>query len=164
MLKVNVLVTQSCPTLCNPMDCSLPGSSVHGLLQARILESVAIPFFRRSSWTRVSCIAGGFFNTRAACVCVLSRCSSVWLFATLWTAACQALLSIGFSGQEYQSALPFPSPMDLPQPDPEIELVSLVFPALAEGFSATINAWEAQGSPTDQQNRRESPNNRPTYI
>ena len=54
--------------------------------------------------------------------------------------------------------------MDLPQPDPEIELVSLVFPALAEGFSATINAWEAQGSPTDQQNRRESPNNRPTYI
>ena len=39
-----MLVTQLCPTLCNPMDCSLPGSSVHGNLQARILELVAIPF------------------------------------------------------------------------------------------------------------------------
>ena len=41
-----VLVTQSCPTLCNPMDCSLPGSSVHRLLEARILEWVTIPFSR----------------------------------------------------------------------------------------------------------------------
>ena len=40
--KVKVLVTQSCPTLCNPMDCSPPGSSVHGILQARTLEWVAI--------------------------------------------------------------------------------------------------------------------------
>ena len=40
---------QSCPTLYNPMDCSLPGSSVHGILQARILEWVAIPFSRDSS-------------------------------------------------------------------------------------------------------------------
>ena len=47
MLKV--LVTQLCPTLCNPMDCSLPGSSVHGILQARILERVAISFSRGSS-------------------------------------------------------------------------------------------------------------------
>ena len=38
------LVTKSCPTLCNPMDCSLPGSSVHGILQARILERLAISF------------------------------------------------------------------------------------------------------------------------
>ena len=42
--KVKVLVPQSCPTLCNPMNCSPPGSSVHGILQARILEWVAIPF------------------------------------------------------------------------------------------------------------------------
>ena len=41
-----VLVTQSCLTLCDPMDCSLPGSSVHGILQARILEWVAILFSR----------------------------------------------------------------------------------------------------------------------
>ena len=44
-----MLVSQSCPTLCNPMDCSPPGSSVHGILQARILEWVAIPFSRGSS-------------------------------------------------------------------------------------------------------------------
>ena len=41
---MNVLVTQSCPTVCDPMDCSPPGSSVHGVLQARILEWVAITF------------------------------------------------------------------------------------------------------------------------
>ena len=45
-MKVKVLVTQSCPTLCNPMDCSLPGSSVHGILQTRILEWVTMPFSR----------------------------------------------------------------------------------------------------------------------
>ena len=43
-MKMKVLVTQLCLTLCNPMDCSLPGSSVHGFLQARILECVAILF------------------------------------------------------------------------------------------------------------------------
>ena len=43
---VCVLFTQSCPTLCNPMDCSLPGFSVHGILQARLLEWIAIPFSR----------------------------------------------------------------------------------------------------------------------
>ena len=51
---------QSCLTLCNPMNCSPPGSSVHGILQARILEWVAVPFSRESSqsadWTRVSCL------------------------------------------------------------------------------------------------------------
>ena len=46
---VCVLVTQLCPTLCDPMDCSLSGFSVHGILQARILEWVAIPFPRGSS-------------------------------------------------------------------------------------------------------------------
>ena len=41
---VCVLVSQSCPTLCDPMDCNLPGSSVHGILQVRMLEWVAVPF------------------------------------------------------------------------------------------------------------------------
>ena len=63
------LVTQSCPALCDPLDCSLPGSSVHGIFQARILKCVTISFSRRSflfrnqiciSW--VSSIAGGFFT------------------------------------------------------------------------------------------------------
>ena len=59
-------VAQSCPTLCNPMDCSLPGSSVHGILRARILEYAAIPFSRGFSQprdqTQVSHITGGFFT------------------------------------------------------------------------------------------------------
>ena len=57
---VVVLVAQSCPTLCDPMDCSLPGCSVHRILQARILEWVAIPFSRDPTW--VSCITGRFFT------------------------------------------------------------------------------------------------------
>ena len=63
---VCVWVAQSCPTLCDSMERSLPGSSVRGILQARILEWVAIPFSRGSSWPRgwtwVSCIAGRFFT------------------------------------------------------------------------------------------------------
>ena len=63
---VCVKVAQSCLTPCDPMDCSLPGSSVPGILQARILEGIAILFSRGSSWpknwTRVSCIAGRFFT------------------------------------------------------------------------------------------------------
>ena len=61
-----VLVAQLYLTLCDPVDCSLPGSSVYGILQARILEWVAIPVSRGSSrlryWTWVSCIAGRFFH------------------------------------------------------------------------------------------------------
>ena len=49
MFKVEVLADQSHLTLCDPMDCSLPGSSVHGVLQARVLEWVAIPFCRGCS-------------------------------------------------------------------------------------------------------------------
>ena len=60
------LVTQLCPTLCDPIDCSPPGSSVHGILQARILEWVAVPISMRSSQprdrTQDSHIAGGIFT------------------------------------------------------------------------------------------------------
>ena len=59
-------VAQSCPALCDPMDCSLPDFSVHGIFQARVLEWVAIPFSRGSSrprgWTRVFCIVGRRFT------------------------------------------------------------------------------------------------------
>ena len=65
LLIVCALVSQSCLTLCDPVDCSLPGSTVHGVFQARILESVATSFSRESSQpsnrTQVSCIAGRFF-------------------------------------------------------------------------------------------------------
>ena len=68
--KVKVLVTQSCLTLGDPLNCSPPGSSVHGILQARILEWVAIPFSMVSSqsrdWTWASHIAGRFWATREA--------------------------------------------------------------------------------------------------
>ena len=60
-----MLVAQSCPTLCDPMDCSPPGFSVHEILQAIILEWVAISFSRWSSWTWVSCTASRFFSIRA---------------------------------------------------------------------------------------------------
>ena len=66
---MKVLVTQSCPTLCNPMDCSPPGSSVGGILQAGILEWVAIPISRGSpklrDWIHGSYIAGRFFTVWA---------------------------------------------------------------------------------------------------
>ena len=62
-------VTQSCPTLCDPMDCSLPGSSVCGIFQARILEWVAFPFSSGSSQSRdrsqIFCIAGRFVTSWA---------------------------------------------------------------------------------------------------
>ena len=59
---------QSCPTLCDPTDCSPPGSSVHGISQVRILEWVAISFSRGSSWTRnqtqvIPALTGGFYTT-----------------------------------------------------------------------------------------------------
>ena len=64
-----VLVAQLCHTFCDSMDCNLPGSSVHGIPQARILQWVAIPFSRRSSWPRdqtwVSCAAGRYFTVWA---------------------------------------------------------------------------------------------------
>ena len=68
-LCVHAKTLQLCPALCDPMDCSLPNSSVRGILQARILEWIAISFSRGSSWPRdwtmVSCIAGRLFTTWA---------------------------------------------------------------------------------------------------
>ena len=65
--KIKVLVAQSCPTLFDPMDCSLAGSSVHGIFQASILEQVAIPFSRGSSQprgqTQVCCIVNNSLSS-----------------------------------------------------------------------------------------------------
>ena len=75
-----VLVTQSCPTLFDSMDCSPPGSSVRGILQARILEWVGFPFSRRSSWprdrTHTSCTAGRLFTVWAT----KGRARKGWVF------------------------------------------------------------------------------------
>ena len=84
---------QSCPTLCDPVDASLLGSSILGILQARTLEWVAIAFSNAWKW-KVK----------------VKSLSRVWLFATPWTAAYQAPPSMGFSRQEYWSGVPLPSP------------------------------------------------------
>ena len=83
-----------CPTLCNPLDGSPPGSAVPGILQARTLEWAAISFSNAWKW-KVE----------------VKSLSRVWLFETPWTAAQQAPLPMGFSKQEYWSGLPLPSPL-----------------------------------------------------
>ena len=71
-------VAQSCPTRCDPMDCSLQGSSVHENFQASVLEWVAISFSRGSSWprdqTQISCIAGRHFTVWA--IRKVKKCTS----------------------------------------------------------------------------------------
>ena len=84
---------QSCPTLCDPIDGSLPGSPIPGILQAKTLEWIAISFSNAWKW-KVK----------------VKSLSCVRLRATSWTAAHQAPLPMGFSRQEYWSGLPLPSP------------------------------------------------------
>ena len=85
---------QSCPTPCDPIDGSPPGSSVPGILQARTLEWVAVSFSNAWKW-KVK----------------VKSLSLVGLLATPWTAAHQAPPSMGFSRQEYWSGAPLPSPI-----------------------------------------------------
>ena len=75
-------------------------------------------------------------------VCMLSHFNHVQLFATPWTIALQAPLSMQFSRQEYWSGLPFPPPGDLPNPG--IKPVSPTSPALAGEFFTTSSTWEAR--------------------
>ena len=84
-------VAQSCSIPSDSMDCSLPGSSTHGICQARVLEWGATAF--------------------STLLLLLSCFSLVWLDATPETAAHQAPQSLGFPRQEHWSGLPFPSPM-----------------------------------------------------
>ena len=84
---------QSCPTLCDPIDGSPPGSPIPGILQARTLEWVGISFSNAWKW-KVK----------------VKSLSCVWLLATPWTAAYHAPPPMGFSRQEYWSGVPLPSP------------------------------------------------------
>ena len=90
----------------------------------------------------------GFVLTRCIHACMQSCFSHVWLFATLWTIACQASLSMGFSRQEYWSGLLWPPPGDLL--DLGIKPVSLISPVLVGGVFTTGTPWEA---PVAQQQR-----------
>ena len=82
---------QLCPTLCDPIDSSSPGSPVPGILQARTLEWVAIAFSNAWKW-KVK----------------MKSLSHIRLLATPWTAAYQGPLSMGFSRQEYWSGVSLP--------------------------------------------------------
>ena len=85
---------QSCPTLCDPVDRSPPGSAVPGILQVRTLEWVAISFSNAWKWK----VKG-------------KSLSRFKLFSAPWTVAHQAPPSVGLSGQEYWSGVPLPSPL-----------------------------------------------------
>ena len=118
MQLTSVLVTQSCPTLGNPMDCSLPGSSVLGIFQARILEWVAMsppgnlphpgiePGFTA---LQVDSLPTELPGKPLHVLLLLSRVCRVQLCVTPEMAAHQAPLSLGFSRQEYWSGVPLPS-------------------------------------------------------
>ena len=118
-----MLVTQSCLTLCHPMDCNPPDSSVHGIHQARILEWVAMPCSRGSSQPRdrtqspaLQADALPSEPPGKPLKLKVESLSRVQLLATPWTVTHQAPPSMGFSRQEYWRGLPFPSPGDLPNP------------------------------------------------
>ena len=119
---------QSCPTLCNPIDGSPPGSPVPGILQARTLEWVAISFSSARKW-KVK----------------VKSLSRVWPLATPWTAAHQAPPSMGFSRQQYWSGVPLPFPIrrweDL---DSGLALLFISWSALVEPltlFEAVLSLW-----------------------
>ena len=92
--NANAKSLQSCPTLCDPIDGSPPGSPIPGILQARTLEWVAISFSNAWKW-KVK----------------VKSLSHVQLLVTSWTAAYQAPPPMGFSRQEYWSGVPLPSPL-----------------------------------------------------
>ena len=98
-------------------------------------------FFKNKASKLKSGIFKSGINYNGFNVCMLSCFSRVQLFATPWTVALQAPLSMRFSKQEYWSGLPFPTPGDLP--DPGIEPTPLMFPALAGRFSTANATWEA---------------------
>ena len=83
---------KSCPTLYDPMDCSPPGSSVHGILQAKILEWVAMPFSRGSSrprdWTHISCIIGTEYCQSGKLIQAFSVQSFYWDSITYHPGSC----------------------------------------------------------------------------
>ena len=132
-------VAQSCPTLCDPTNRSMPGLRVHHQLP----EPTQTPY---------PCIKNHFFFLFVKNIKMKSIffkfyspvCSVVWLFATPWTVAHQATLSMGFPRQEYWSGLPFPSPGDLPHPG--IKPASLRSLPLPVGLLTTNATWEDQFS------------------
>ena len=120
-MSVHAKLLQLCLTLCKPMNCSLPGSFVHGILHARILSGLPFPSPEdlpnpgiKPTSLKSPALAGGFFTASATWKAYplyvqFSTCrqSCVRLSVTPWTVAHQAPLSMEFSRQEYWSGLPF---------------------------------------------------------
>ena len=158
------LVAQSCLTLCDPMDCSPPGSSVHGILQARTLGWIAMPSSWGSSqpreWTQVSCIAGRFITiwvTREAhncwnwresvssnsCLGMLSLFNCIQLSVTLWTTDPRVLCPWNSPGKNTGEGSHSLLQGNLPHPGTEpISWVS----CMAGKFLTHWASWEAPWS------------------
>ena len=117
-------VPQSCPTLSDPMDCSLPGSSIHGIFQARVLEWGAIAFSESLSHVQV--------------------------FATPWTVACQAPLSMGILPARILEWVPIPFSRDLLNPgiepvSPALQADSLLSKPLGKPLLENVYKKFAKG-------------------
>ena len=136
LLDVRKVQVKSCPTLCDPMNCSLRGSSTHVIFLARVLEWVAISFSILDTYLGVKLLGN------MCCVCTKSFQSCPALCDPMnysWPENMQ--LSMGFSRQEYWSGLPCSPPGDLP--DPWIKPpVSLMSHALAGGLFTTSAIWK----------------------
>ena len=116
---------QSCPTLCDPIDGSPPGSPIPGILQARTLEWVAISFPNVWKWK---------MKTKSL--------SHVQLLVTPWTAAYQAPPSMGFARQEYWSGVPLPSPKSPPSPHHRLTPILHHLSFLSFGsFKVSLKLW-----------------------
>ena len=157
-----VLVTQSCPTLCNPMDCSPPGSSVHEIFQARILEWVAISFSRESSQPRdqtwVSCTAGKFFTNmfllQLATVIIFYFLSGYWLWKLInmfYDCDCCSILKLcptlrpqGL--QDTRLPCPSPSPGICSNPCPLSQRCRPTISSSVAPFSSCPQSFPASGS------------------
>ena len=112
-------------------------SSLHLHLTCSLCSTPLLPLF---PWPLTRCKFSTPW-TPYEISCELCQFNHARLFATLWTVACQAPLSMGFSRQEYWSGLPCSLPEDLP--NPEIQPASLMSPALAGRFFTTSAMWEA---------------------
>ena len=109
------------------------------LLQLTVqLSSAFQPFTPRPPRYGWSCL--GSYSSSCMCACMLSHLTCIRLFVSLWTIACQAPLSMGFSKQEYWSGLPWPPPRFLCNPG--IGPTALSSPTLAGGFFTTSATWE----------------------
>ena len=140
---------QSWPTLCDTMRCSLAGSSVHEIFQARILEWVVISLSRGSSQPRDWTFISSLLHSQAGSLPLAppGKISGYLMFSNSKNAFCSSsiesesvshsvvsdstrshglsLLSMEFSRQEYWNGLPFPSPEDLPEPGIKLESPAL---------------------------------------